>query len=294
MKYLLLLTALLIGCTNPPQSIEELQSDVETRLSETDGTFGIWFQSLNQPDEHFAINPDTMFHAASTMKTPVMIELFKKAEAGEINMSDSILIENEFRSIVDGSTFQLTLDPDGDDPYEEKVGEYASIYELTHAMITYSSNLATNLMIQLAGAEETTQTMRRLGAGNIEVLRGVEDLKAFDRGLSNRTTPRDLGVILQAIAEGNAVSAEADSAMVEIMKDQFYRDIIPQQLPDDVIIANKTGFITGVRHDSAIVYLPDGRAYVLIFLSKNLSDEEEGRLAGADVSKMVYDYLTEK
>lgn len=294
MKCILFTTALFfIGCSPQPKTVEDLKSDVETRLTRTEGTFGVWFQSMDDPDLHFSINPDTLFHAASTMKTPVMIEIFKRAEAGEFSMSDSVLIKNEFTSIVDSSTFSLPLNPDGDDPYELMVGDKATIYELTHAMITYSSNLSTNLMIELAGAEATTQTMRSLGAQNIDVLRGVEDLKAFERGLSNRTTARDLGIILEAIANGEAVNPEADSIMVEIMKDQFYRDVIPLYLPDDVVTATKSGFITGVRHDSGIVYLPDGRSYVLIFLSKELKEEEEGRLAGAEISKMIYDYLDE-
>lgn len=295
MKYIPIIAALfIIGCTSQTQSVDDLKSDIENHLSQVEGTFGVWFQSMDNPDLHFSINPDTVFHAASTMKTPVMIELFKQAEAGKFSMNDSILIKNEFISIVDSSTFELTLDPDGDDPYEAKVGEKATIYELTHAMITYSSNLATNLLIELAGAEATTQTMRDLGARNINVLRGVEDLKAFDRGLSNRTTARDLGIILEAIAKGEAVNPEADSIMVDILKDQFYRDVIPLYLPDDVVTATKSGFITGVRHDSGIIYLPDGRSYVLIYLSKGLADEEQGRLAGAEISKRVYDFLAQQ
>ncbi|MEX0661640.1 MAG: serine hydrolase [Balneolaceae bacterium] len=280
----------LLSCNSEPQTFDELTSSIEEFLENEEGTYGIAFKDLNNPDNEFYMNADTLFHAASTMKTPVMIEIFKKAEAGHFSMSDSVLIENEFKSIVDSSSFQLPLDPEGDDPYEAQVGENATIYDLTHAMITYSSNLATNLMIQLADAEETTQTMRELGAKNIEVLRGVEDLKAFDQGLSNRTTPRDLEIILRALADGKAVSQKSDSTMIEIMKDQFYRDIIPFHLPKDLEIANKTGFITGVRHDSAIVYLPDGRSYVLIFLTKELPDENRGQENGATISEMIYDF----
>lgn len=292
MKLIPIIALFVFGCTSQTQSVDDLKSDIESHLSQVEGTFGVWFQSMDDPDLHFSINPDTVFHAASTMKTPVMIELFKRAEEGEFSMEDSILIKNEFTSIVDSSSFELTLNPDGDDPYEAMVGEQATIYDLTHAMITYSSNLATNILIELVGAEATTQTMRDLGAEKIDVLRGVEDLKAFDRGLSNRTTARDLGIILEAIARGEAVNPEADSIMVDILKDQFYRDVIPLYLPDDVVTATKSGFITGVRHDSGIIFLPDGRSYVLVYLSKGLVDEEQGRLAGAEVSKMAYDFLS--
>ncbi|MGM0745089.1 serine hydrolase [Rhodohalobacter sp.] len=292
-KYLLFALLFVSACSSP-KSVDQLKADIENHISEEEGTFAIWFQHLQEPDRFFAINEDTLFHAASTMKTPVMIELFRRAEAGEFELSDSIEVENKFYSIVDGSEFQLTLDPDGDDPFERRVGEMATLYDLNHAMITYSSNLTTNLLIRLVGAEETTETMRDLGAENIQVLRGVEDLKAFDQGLSNRTTAKDLGIIYEHIANGTAVSPEMDSVMVEVLKDQYYQDVLPEYLPDDVVAANKTGFITGVRHDSGIFYLPDGQSYVLIFLSKNLPDEDRGRDVGREISKKIYDWLTER
>jgi len=292
-KYLLILLFIFSACSSP-KSIDRLQTDIEQHIADEEGTFGIWFQHLQNPDYRFEINEDTLFHAASTMKTPVMIELFRRAEAGEFDLADSIEVENKFYSIVDSSEFQLTLDPDGDDPFESRVGEKATLYDLNHAMITYSSNLTTNLLIRLVGAEETTETMRELGAENIEVLRGVEDLKAFDRGLSNRTTPKDLGIIFEHIANGTAVSPEMDSLMVEVLKDQFYKDVIPAQLPNDVVTANKTGFITGVRHDSAIVYLPDGQSYVLIYLTKDLPDGDRGTEIGSEISRIIYDWLTEQ
>lgn len=262
-------------------------------LKAEEGTYALFFEDLNNPEVQITINPDTVFHAASTMKTPVMIEVFKQAEEGLFSVYDSIRIENKFYSIVDSSEFSLDLDPDADDPYERRVGEMATIYDLTHAMITYSSNIATNLIIQLVGAENTTQTMRELGAENIQVLRGVYDMKAFDRGLSNRTTARDLAIILKSIASGEVLNEEASQLMVEILEDQFYKDIIGGSLPDEAIVASKSGFITGVRHDSGIVFLPDGRSYILVYLSKEVPDEDQSVKTGAQISKMVYDYYLE-
>lgn len=287
-------TFLVFGCQlTGEKKVIDVHEAVQNYLSEEEGTFAVWFQHLDNPDWHFSINEDTLFHAASTMKTPVMVELFRRAELGEFDLSDSIKVENRFYSIVDGSEFQLDLDPESDDPFERKAGEMATIYDLNHAMITYSSNIATNLIIQLVGAEETTQTMRNLGSENIQVIRGLYDMKAFDQGLSNRTTAKDLGIIFERIATKTAVSPEKDSLMIEVLKDQFYNDVIPANLPDDVITANKTGFITGVRHDSAIVYLPDGQSYILIFLSKDLPDEDRGRDIGVEISRMIYDFLVE-
>lgn len=292
LPYFLLILFFISGFHQLNPEIDSLKSEIEEYLSEQEGIFAVWYQDLQDEDQHFAINEDTLFHAASTMKTPVMIELFKQVERGELSLDDSIKVENKFYSIVDGSEYQMTFSPESTDPIEKRIGEMATIRELNHAMITYSSNLSTNLLIKLVGAEETTQTMRDLGSMNIQVLRGVEDLKAFDQGLSNRTTAKDLGIIFEHIANGTAVSAEMDNLMIDILSEQHYGDIIPAKLPGDVKVAHKTGSITGVEHDSGIVYLLDGSSYVLIFLSKNLPDNIRGREIGAEVSKMIYDFRT--
>jgi beta-lactamase class A len=283
----------LLSCNSEPQTIGDLQSEIESVIENEEGTYAVFYKDLNDPELQITINPDTMFHAASTMKTPVMIEVFKQAEEGRFSIYDSIRIENRFYSIVDSSEFSLELDPKADDPYEAMVGETATIYDLTHAMITYSSNIATNLMIDLVGAENTTQSMRELGADSIQVLRGVYDMKAFDLGLSNRTTARDLAIILESIADGDVVDAEASQLMLDILEEQFYKDIIAGNLPEEVRVASKSGFITGVRHDSGLVYLPDGRSFLLVYLSKNVPDEERSITTGATISRMIYDFYME-
>jgi beta-lactamase class A len=284
----------LLSCSSNPQTIDDLQTIIESVIENEEGTYALFYKDLNNPDLQITINPDTMFHAASTMKTPVMIEVFRQAEEGRFSIYDSIEIENRFYSIVDSSEFSLELDPEADDPYESRVGETATIYDLTHAMIIYSSNIATNLIIDLVGAENTTETMRELGADSIQVLRGVYDMKAYDRGLSNRTSARDLAIILESIADGEVVDAEASQLMLDILQDQFYKDIIAGDLPEEVVVASKSGFITGVRHDSGLVYLPDGRSYLLVYLSKNVPDEERSVAVGASISRMIYDFYMEK
>jgi len=286
---MLLFVCAMVSCQQ--KSNQDLSTEIENYLNEQQGTFAVWFQHLQYEQKFFSINTDTVFHAASTMKTPVMIEVFKREAQGEFSVEDSIRIDNEFYSIVDGSPFSLDLDPESDDPFERKAGELATIHDLTYAMITYSSNIATNLMIQLVGAEETTKSMRELGAENIDVLRGVYDMKAFEQGLSNRTTAKDLGIIFEKLGRYEIMGKNTDIEMIEILKDQFYKDVIPAKLPEDVVTANKTGFITGVRHDSAIVYLPDGQSYVLIYLSKDLPDEDRGVEIGSEISRMIYDWL---
>jgi beta-lactamase class A len=279
------------GESGSPITKEQLKQQIETRLDSLQGTFAVAFKSLNDSTENIFINEREMFHAASTMKTPVMVELFKQAEAGKFSLDDSIVVPNEFRSIVDSSIYSMDVSADSEGELYKAIGQKRTIRQLMKDMITMSSNLATNILIEKVGAKNVTQTMRRYGADSIQVLRGVEDIKAYEQGLSNRTTAFDEAVIYERIGRSEAVSQEASGAMVRILKNQHFNKMIPAQLPEEVAVAHKTGWITGVNHDSGLVMLPDGRRYVLVLLSKEAPERENVLAAFADVSRLVYDYM---
>jgi beta-lactamase class A len=274
------------------QSLDKLRLDVQQALNSVQGTFAVVFKPLDG-GAGLMINERAMFHAASTMKTPVMIEVYRQASEGGFSLDDSLDVRNEFKSIVDGSPFKLDLGDDSDDSMYKRIGGKASIRELIHQMITVSSNLATNILMQLVGAVNVTATMRSLGARDIEVLRGVEDGKAFEKGMNNRTNAQDLTIVFEAIAGGRAVNPLSSSEMLSVLFAQKFRDIIPAMLPPGVKVAHKTGSITGVEHDSGIVFLPDGRRYILVLLSKDLKDAVSGKQMLAGVSKRIYDYMME-
>jgi beta-lactamase class A len=282
-----------MGCTprTAKISIEDLKVDLESHFSQLKGDFALAFVDLSNKEHSLLINADENFHAASTMKTPVMIEMFKQAAEGKFKLTDSIILKNEFKSIVDSSSYSMDITVDSNPEVYNSIGKKVTLYDLTYDMITASSNLATNILIDLVKAKTVTETMRSLGASNIMVLRGVEDLKAFDLGLSNTTTARDLMIVMQAIAEGTAGNKEDCEEMVRILIDQNFNSMIPFHLPKEVQVAHKTGSITGVHHDSGIVYLPDGRSYVLVILSKNLKEFEAATKQMSAISKKVYDFM---
>lgn len=267
-----------------------LRERVIARMTEVEGTMAMAFLDL-ATGEQVLINEREMFHAASTMKTPVMVELFRKADAKTIRLDDSIVVKNSFSSIVDGSPYSMDLGDDSDDSMYEMIGSRVTLRQLAYQMITVSSNLATNILIEVANAENVTTTMRALGADSIQVLRGVEDGKAFTAGLNNRTNAYDLMVVFKALCEGKAASQKACEEMINILADQKFRELIPSQLPADVRVAHKTGNITGVEHDGGIITLPDSRRYIIVVLSKDLKDREQGRKAIGDISRMVYDHV---
>lgn len=281
----------LSSCQEKISKKEILERSINTQIDSIDGTVAVAFYSLSEPKDSVLIHVDEKFHAASTMKVPVMIELFKQASEGKLNLNDSVILKNEFKSIVDGSLYSMDINDDSDDIIYKQIGTLVAIKDLMHSMVTVSSNLATNVLIELVDAKKTTATMRELGAKNIEVLRGVEDQKAYEQGLSNSTTAKDLMVIMKAIANSTAGNQKDCEAMIAILKEQQHNDMIPLYLPKQVNVAHKTGSITGVHHDAAIVYLPDGRAYVLVLLSKDLKDFDKATDQLAKISKTFYDYV---
>lgn len=272
-------------------TLNKLKDQISSKLAEQPGDFAVAFKDLTTGDSIF-VNEQTFFHAASTMKTPVMIEVYKQAAAGTFSLNDSITLKNEFKSIVDSSTFSLNANDDSEKELYKHLGEKRTVYSLVYDMIISSSNLATNMVIELVNARNVTQTMRQLGVNKIQVLRGVEDSKAFAKGLNNVTTANDLLVIFEKMANGEIVDSTASQAMIKILLNQEFNEIIPARLPKDVKVAHKTGNITNVLHDSGIVFLPNGKKYVLVLLSKNLQKEEQAKKAMAEISEMIYKYVT--
>jgi beta-lactamase class A len=272
--------------------LASLRSEIDDRVAATDAeTVGIYFKNLESGDS-VLLAADRPVHAASMMKVPVLIQLFRDHEVDLLDLADSVELTKTFRSIVDGSSFDLSAPDDADTTLYNRLGERASIRVLAERMITVSSNLATNMLIELVGAERVQATMRELKADSIVVLRGVEDIKAYEAGLSNTTTARDLGVIFTAIADGTAASSESCREMVEILERQEFNEGIPAGVPSEAQVAHKTGWITGIRHDGGIVTLPDGRRYVLVVLTRGIDDVAAADSLIVDVSRLVHGFVT--
>ena len=275
---------------NAQTDVQQLKEQIKSFIAKQ-GTISVAFRDLLTGEE-IMINESETFHAASTMKTPVLIEVFKQAKEGKLSLSDSIRIRNEFQSIVDGSMYSLNPADDSEQKMYGLVGKKKALKDLVNDMIIYSSNLATNTVIELVGAKNVMNTMRELGANHIQVLRGVEDGKAFEKGLNNTTTAFDLLVIFEAMAKGKAVSPGASQQMIDILLHQQFNKMIPARLPTTVKVAHKTGNITGVLHDSGIVFLPNGHSYVLVLLSKNIENEETASNLLAGISEMIYKFVS--
>jgi beta-lactamase class A len=270
------------------QGLTSVRAAVEERVRSSGAeAVGVYVRDLTRPDS-LLIGAATRFHAASMMKVPVMIQVFRDADARRLRLGDSIPVVNSFRSIVDGSPYGLSPADDSDSTLYGRVGGLASVRELVELMITVSSNLATNILIDRVEAARAQQTALALGADSIQVRRGVEDTKAYRAGLNNTTTARDLGVLFAAIAGGRAASAGACREMTGILERQHFNESIPAGLPAGVRVAHKTGWFTGTHHDGGIVSAPGGRRYVLVVLTRGIQDEQLSARLIADITGLVH------
>ncbi len=259
--------------------------EIKSLAEKSGGTVAVAFEDLVTGKTYF-LNGKMQMHAASTMKTPVMIEAFRQANSGKFNLDDSITIYNEFHSIVDGSPYRVTVEDDSDEQIHEWIGKKMSIRDLVHRMITMSSNLATNIVIDLVGAQQVMATMREIGAPDMQILRGVEDIKAFQQDLNNTTNAHDMLQVMKAIALKKVAACDQ---MIGILLNQQHRKGIPRWLPEQVRVANKTGSITGIKHDAAIVWATPDHPYVLVIMTKGIEDQEKAETVIANISKACYD-----
>ena len=262
-----------------------LEASLRSLIAASGAEVAVAFRTLDGRSE-VLIDPDKPFHAASTMKVPVMIELYRQATAGLVSLDQRLEIRNEFHSIVDGSPFKLSEGDDSDTAIYAAVGKTLTLDELDEAMITVSSNFAANLLIEKLGVEKIRTTVTRLGADGMQVLRGVEDQKAFDKGLNNSTTARGLLVLFERLAHGQAVDPESDAAMIAVLKRQKFNDAIPAGLPPGTEVAHKTGSITRIHHDAGIVFAK--RPYVLVVLVRGIQEQKESAALMTAISRAVY------
>lgn len=294
MRNLCLVPLLASVVANPaPAQVGGLEGALRARIAQDTALVAVAYYDPVTRDT-LLVDGLRRYHAASTMKVPVLIELVRRVEAGDFTWAQPIQVRNSFRSIVDSSEYHLDAGDDSDSTLYSEEGREVPISRLARLMIARSSNLATNLLIGRLDPSRVNATAHRLGADSISVLRGVEDGKAFERGLNNTTTARDLARLLDAIGRGRAASRAGCDSILGFLLAKEFNDGIPAGLPAGVRVAHKTGDITGVAHDAAIVF-PAGRGpYVLVILTKGYAERSEAARLMADLSRSVYGWAVRR
>jgi len=239
----------------------------------------------------FALRGDRWFHAASTIKVPALFGVFSLVDRGELPLDSRVHVRNRFISVANGTSFRIERGRDGGNDLHDHIGKTMRLHDLARQMIVTSSNLATNLLVDLVGLENLQATIERWIPSGVELHRGVEDEAAFDAGISNRVTAAGLVAVLRLIQE-ESPSKEASERMLEILHAQEFRGGIPAGLPDDARVANKTGEISTVAHDVGLVYLPAREPYALAILTEWDANSTGGRREVlSSLSRLVYTHL---
>jgi beta-lactamase class A len=270
------------------RKLDTARAQVEQRIAASGAEVAVVFRTLDRKD-HLELRAGDSFHAASTMKLGVMLELFHQVRAGTVHLDDALPVRNEFHSIVDGSVFQLDPGDDSDNAPYEKVGSTMTLGQLCEAMITKSSNLATNLLMEKLGIAGIQRTVNANGGEGLKILRVLEDGKAFQKGINNTTTAAALAGLLERMARGKAVDAAASAQMVAILKRQTFSEAIPAGLPPGIPVAHKTGEITRIHHDAAIVYAR--RPFVLVILVRGIEERDKSSALMAEITRILYQAL---
>ena len=239
---------------------------------------------------------DRWFHSASTIKVAVLLALFGAIDAGRFTLDSRLHVRNRFLSLVDRTPFRVSPGRDADKGVHAAIGRTMRIGDLARHMIVTSSNLATNLLVDLIKVDQAQQMLARHGIRGVELARGVEDDKAFEANFNNRVTANGLVALFRVIHERSGVLPESAREMLDILFQQEFRAGIPAGIPADVRaatrIANKTGEISVAAHDAGLVFLPSREPYVLAVLTELEPSSDRRMERIARVSSVVYEWLT--
>jgi beta-lactamase class A len=245
-----------------------------------------------ETDFRFSLRGDRWFHAASTIKVAVLLAVFRAADMGRLRLNDSLHVRNRFFSAAGGIVFHVAADRDATPELYQSIGRAAKISVLAHAMISGSSNLATNLLLDFLSVEYARTVLRDARVEGVELRRGVEDHAAYEQGINNQATADGLLSLLSAI-RSDFLSNESKQQVIGILLEQRFNSMIPAGLPSHAMVAHKTGEISTVSHDIGIVYLPEREPYITAILTEFDPDQEGRRDAVAAISKAIYRSLLE-
>ncbi|MFL5488975.1 MAG: serine hydrolase [Gemmatimonadaceae bacterium] len=238
---------------------------------------------------------DRWFHAASTIKVPILLGVFAAIDRGELLPHSRVHVRNRFLSVVEDVPFRVESGRDSNSAVHSSIGKMMRVDELAYHMITTSSNLATNLLLGVLGPDAVNRALRELHVEEgIDLKRSVEDELAFEKGINNMVTANGLLAILVLLAEGRAFSPALSRRMMDILHGQEFNQGIPARLPKGARVAHKTGEISTVAHDAGVVYLPKRKPYSLVILTE-WDPAASGRSRTiAAISHAIYEFLTQR
>ncbi|HEV2017427.1 MAG TPA: serine hydrolase [Gemmatimonadaceae bacterium] len=282
--------------TETPTAAREIALRTQIEKIESESGAKAIAVALHDAETGFELHykADRWFHAASTIKVPILLGAFAAINRGELLPHSRVHVRNRFLSVVENVPFRVESGRDANSAVHNAVGKMMRVDELAYHMITTSSNLATNLLLGVMGPDAVNRTLRELDVDDgIDLKRGVEDELAFEKGINNMVTADGLLRILVLLSEGKAFSPALSRRMMDILHGQEFNQGIPARLPKGARVAHKTGEISTIAHDAGVVYLPKRKPYVVVILTE-WDPEGSGRSRTiAAISHTIYEFLTQ-
>lgn len=276
------------------QRFEQLEREIKYLLEPVSGVVSVFYKDLNTGNE-FRLNENEVFNTASLMKVIIGLQLVRLFESGEIDENSTLKLKNSFASKHDNSLYQLSEIIDSEKSLYSKIGSEVRVLELLELMITQSSNLATNNLFELIERKSNIAVLlEELGMIDTRIVRGVEDQKAYDARIINTTTAGDMIKILEQIYAGVLQKNAYLTQLYNFLLKQEHNSIIPARLPENLLIAHKTGNLNKSLHDAAIITSTNGIRFLLVILSKNLENKENAIGVFSKIAELIYDFLKVK
>lgn len=258
-------------------TIEQLEADVHSLMSDFDSPVGL---VIKEGNDTININEDVPMPAASVIKIPIMMEAFRQAENGLLDLSQNMEIPTD--AIVGGSGVLQFL--------SERVS--MSLLDFLTLMIIVSDNTASNLALEQTGIENVNNLCRDLECHHTEVQRYFMDMKAAESGFENTTTAGDMVKFLEEIASPKLLTKKSAGHIFDIMTGQQLTSKLPAyHTANDVVIANKTGELAIAQHDVGIFKYQD-KTVLAAVMTDRITDHIAIQQTIARIGKAIMSYLT--
>lgn len=299
----------------PTQEQATFTAAMDLRFASLGGSVGVMVRELGGRGRELSYNHEEVYLAASTLKTPLLYELHRQADAGMVDLTERVTLYHKDRTA--GSGILQNLDE----------GLQPTIRDLAELMIIVSDNWATDMIYNIIGKENMANTLKELDLHQTHIPMNIHELfsafadvdptdpkvdyqflkdylKTYTPEPDNVgfacderndvSSPADMVRLMQLIDEGHGLTPESREGVIKILKDQNFGTIIPARLPQDQNIeaAHKTGSLRGIKNDVGIVYSPKVN-YAIAFMSKGQEDIPEIVDQMARASRWIWGFLTE-
>ena len=258
-----------------PGPLGDLQLQLSSLSMHAPGNVGIVVKDLTTGLTS-GVNASANMPAASIIKIPVMVEVFRQMSLGTIGLNDTLHLQPGDR------------DNGWGDLADARTGSAYTISKLMWLMITESDNTATNMLIRRVGRIHINATMRTLGLGQTRLgdyIRSEGDIRSL------RSSPNDMMKLLEAMAQDRLVDEWSSRAMITILTGQHHNGLLPQPLPAGIQIAHKTGTLHDTLNDVGIVYM-NSQPYIIAVMTTHLPSLDSGRRFIRNVSSAAFRQLS--